>query len=110
MSNVRALARAPAVARGLGAPTRAYRIEVGDTIVETSVHEYPTHVLVPLSVDLADGGHLRGMFEIDRQTFDRAVQWSEQRGLSFVRLAAIAERALGGASIFSLDERRILPR
>ena len=94
----------------LGPPTRGYRLEIAGNIVETAVHEYPTHVLIPLSVELSDGGHMRGMLEVDRATFDRARVWSEKRGLSFIRLAGIAEKVLGASNLFSLDERRLLPR
>ena len=101
----------PVAAHGqLVAATRVYRIEVGDSIVQAQVQEYETHVLIPLSVDLATGGHVRGMLEIDRDTFEHAVEWSRERGLTFVRLAGLAERVMGAGNIFSLDERRILPR
>lgn len=77
--------------------------------MQTAVHEYADHVLIPLSVELAQGGHVRGMLEVDRDTFEHAVEWSRERGLSFVRLASIAERVMG-SNLLSLDARPLLPR
>ena len=91
-------------------PTRQYRVEINGSIVQTAVHEYDDHVLIPMSVQLENGRYVRGMLEVDRQTFDDAKAWSAERGLNFVRLASIAERVMSVGNLISLDERRILPR
>lgn len=92
--------------------TRRYRIEVSNgAVIETAVLQYPDRVVIPLSATPKGGGFVRGAIEVDRETFDRSVQWSREKGLSFVRLAALAERVFGAASnLVTFEERPRLRR
>ncbi len=109
MSN---LARLPAPQGCDLLATRRYRIEVSNgAVIETAVLEYADRVVIPLSATPRGGGYVRGAIEVDRETFDRSVAWSKEKGLSFVRLAALAERVFGAASsLVTMEERARLRR
>ena len=106
LANVIPLESLAASARPLG----ELRVDVGPAVVRTAAYDLGDRVAVPLSVTLEGGGFLRGMIEVDPDTFNRAVAFARDHGLDHVRLADLCERFTGVRPWISIAARPVLPR
>lgn len=103
MDATRALAMAPAGSRVLKG---LVRFEVRpDIYVDSVVIETPTSMVVVYDGQLPDGGFARGTLEVDKHTYQRAIDFGQRIGGAPV-IKAVLEQAAGG----NVDFRRTLAR
>jgi hypothetical protein len=93
-------------------PVHVLRVDIGGAVIQTRVYfsDDGQHVSIPIRGQLPHGGYCNAIIQCDRDTYDRAKAFAQARGLNALRLADIAERALGHRPLLTIEPRELISR